>query len=101
VAVVLYNVLFFLVLALGVWFVLTLVSPAVNNPIVRTVFLLVDPIITPLQKWLPRGRVDFSPLIAAAAFLAINWFLVGALMGISAEMIQTGTARFVLPTSRM
>jgi YggT family protein len=100
VGVVLYNVLFFVVLALVVWFVLTLVNPAVNNPIVRTVYFLVDPIITPLQKRLPRGRVDFSPLIAAAVFFAINWFLVGALLGVAAEMIHTGAAPLTLPGTR-
>ncbi len=100
VAVVIYNVLYFMVLALVVWFVLTLVNPSVNNPVVRTVFFLVDPIITPLQKRLPRGRVDFSPLIAAAVFFAVNWFLVGALMGISAQMIQTGAVPISLPGGR-
>ena len=101
VAVVLYNVLFFMILALAIWFVLTLVNPAVNNPIVRTVYFLVDPIITPLQKRLPRSRVDFSPLIAAAVFFAFNWFAVGALMGISAEMIHTGAPPPALPGSRI
>jgi len=101
VAVVLYNVLFFLVLALVVWFVLTLVNPSVNNPIVRTVYFLVDPIITPLQKRLPRSRIDFSPIIAAVALFAINWFLVGALMGISVEMIHTGAPPVTLPSTRM
>jgi YggT family protein len=100
-AVVLYNVLFFIVLALAVWFVLTLVNPAVNNPIVRTVYFLVDPIITPLQKRLPRGRIDFSPVIAAVALLLVNWFLVGALMGISTEMIHTGAPPATLPSTRM
>lgn len=98
--VVLYNILFFMVLALVVWFVLTLVSPAVNNPIVRVVYFLVDPIITPLQKRLPRTRVDFSPLIAAAALFLVNWVLVGALLGVAAEMIQTGAPPVQLPATR-
>jgi YggT family protein len=80
VAVVLYNLCYFLALLLVIWFVLTLVSPSVNNPVVRVVYFLVDPIITPLQRILPRMRLDLSPLIAAAAFLLFNVFVVGELL---------------------
>jgi len=83
VAVVLYNFCYFLILVLVVWFVLTLVSPAVNNPVVRVVYFLVDPIITPVQRLLPRMRVDLSPLIAAGVFLAINVFVVSQLLAYS------------------
>jgi len=31
----------------------------------------VDPLITPIQRRLPRARFDFSPLVAAGGFLAI------------------------------
>ncbi|MBI3993303.1 MAG: YggT family protein [Candidatus Lambdaproteobacteria bacterium] len=82
-AVVLQNFLYFLVLLLGVWFVLTLVSPSVNNPIVRTVFILVDPFITPVQRRLPRTRIDLSPLVTGVVFLLINMFLVSELVGFS------------------
>ena len=100
VAVMLNSILFFLILALMIWFVLTLVSPSVNNPIVRTVYFLVDPIITPLQRRLPRSKIDFSPLIAAAVLFALNWFAVGALMDVSAEMIHTGAPTVTLPATR-
>jgi uncharacterized protein YggT (Ycf19 family) len=100
VGVVLYNVIFFMVFALVVWFVLTLVNPSVNNPIVRTVFFLVDPIITPLQKRLPRSKIDFSPVIAAVVLFLINWFVVNALLGVSMEMIHTGAPPVTLPVQR-
>lgn len=92
VAIVLYNFLYFLILILVVWFAVTLVNPALQNPVVRTLFVLVDPIITPLQRRLPRTRVDFSPLLAAAVFLLINWFAVTALMRYSGELVQTSHA---------
>ncbi len=64
----------FFILLLIVWFVLTLVHPQVQNPIVRTVYLLVDFIITPLQRRLPRMRVDISPLVAAALIWLVSTF---------------------------
>ena len=86
VAVVLYNLFYFLVVVLAVWFVLTLVSPSVNNPLVRVAYFLVDPIISPLQRILPRMRVDLSPLLAAAVLLLINYFVVGELLRYSAAL---------------
>jgi len=100
-AVVLYNLLFFIVLALVVWFVLTLVNPAVNNPIVRVVYMLVDPVITPLQRLLPRTKMDFSPLIAAAALYLVLHFGVGAILDVSQEMIHASSAPVRLPVQRL
>ena len=96
VAVVLQNFLYFLVLLLGVWFVLTLVSPSVNNPIVRTIFILVDPFITPVQRRLPRMRIDLSPLLTGGAFLLINMYLVSELIGFSFALTRyTYTERVI------
>ncbi len=93
IAVVLQNFLYFLTLLLGVWFVLTLVNPSVNNPVVRTLFILVDPFITPVQRLLPRTRIDFSPLVAGAMFLLINYFVVGELIGFSVALTRYSSAR--------
>lgn len=90
-AVVLQNFLYFLVILLLVWFVLTLVSPSVNNPIVRTVYFLVDPFITPLQRRLPRMRIDLSPLIAAGVFVLFNIFVARALIGYALTLTRYGT----------
>jgi len=87
IAVVVYNFCYFLILCLVVWFVLTLVSPSVHNPVVRSVYFLVDPIITPVQRLLPRMRFDLSPLIAAAVLLLVNTFLVGGLMRYATSLI--------------
>ena len=77
------NLIFFLMLLLLIWFFLTLISPSVSNPIVRTVYVLVDPFITPIQRRLPRSRIDFSPLIAAAIFLLLNIFVVAEILTLS------------------
>jgi YggT family protein len=93
VGVVLDNTCYFLILMLAIWFVLTLVSPSVNNPLVRVVYFLVDPIISPLQRILPRMRIDLSPVLAAAAFLAFNTFVVSRLLQYSYRL----TAIAMLP----
>jgi YggT family protein len=91
VAVVLYNLFYFLVLVLAIWFVLTLVNPSVHSPVVRAVYFLVDPIISPLQRILPRMRVDLSPLVAAAVFLLFNHFVVNELLLFSASLTAVAT----------
>ncbi len=76
VGIVLQSLFFFLIILLLIWFFLTLINPSVNNPIVRTVFFLVDPLITPIQRRLPRQRIDISPLLAAGGFLVINLLIL-------------------------
>jgi len=88
--IVLQNFLFFFMMLLVVWFFLTLVSPSVNNPIVRTIYFLVDPFITPVQRRLPRMRVDVSPLIVAGIFFAISIFGVASLIAYASGLTAYG-----------
>jgi len=71
-----WSLLSFLILLLLIWFCLTLINPSVNNPIVRVIFMLVDPLITPIQRRLPRQRIDLSPLLAAGVFLLLNVLVI-------------------------
>lgn len=87
---VLRNFLFFLIFLLLIWFFLTLVSPSVNNPILRTVYFLVDPFITPAQKRLPRMRIDLSPLLVAGIVFAISLFAIAPLIGFAWELAHYG-----------
>lgn len=80
------SLLFFLMLLLLIWFVLTLVNPSVNNPIVRTIYFLVDPFITPIQRRLPRQRIDISPLLAAGVFLLLNVLVLSPLVQMAAGL---------------
>jgi YggT family protein len=93
--VVVQSLLFFLMLLLLIWFFLTLINPSVNNPIVRTLFVLVDPFITPIQRRLPRQRIDLSPLIAAAIFLLLNLLVVAPL--VRSAMGLAGSGHFAAP----
>jgi len=88
--VVVQSLLFFLMLLLVVWFFLTLVNPSVNNPLVRTLFVLVDPFITPIQRRLPRQRIDVSPLLAAGVFLLLNLLVVSPLVQMAAGLTMGG-----------
>lgn len=79
------SIIGFIFLLALIWFAFTLVNPPLNNPIIRAVMFLVDPFLTPLQRILPRARIDLSPLVLALiAFLLRN--LVTSLM----IPIQTG-----------
>ncbi len=75
--IVMQSLIFFFVIILVIWFFLTLVNPAFNNPLVRIIHVLADPLITPLQRYLPRSRVDLSPLLAILLFLLIQMYLIG------------------------
>ena len=84
--IVIQNFIFFLIVLLLIWFFLALINSSVNNMIVRTLFVLVDPFITPIQRALPRSRLDFSPLIAAGIFFLFDFFLVSEIISYSAVL---------------
>ena len=70
------SVFFFFMIILAFWFFLTLVNPAYNNPIVQVLHTLADPLLSPLQRYLPRTRLDVSPLVGVALFYLLNAYLV-------------------------
>ena len=82
------SFVFFLIVLLLIWFFLALINPSVNSMIVRTLFVLVDPFITPIQRALPRSRMDFSPLIAAGIFFLFNFFLISKVISFSAVLTR-------------
>ena len=92
VGVVIRSLFYFFILLLLIWFFLTLISPSVNNPIVRTIYFLVDPLITPIQKRLPRQRFDMSPLVAVGIFLAINLIVLPPIFGFAINLTHGGGA---------
>ena len=72
ITIVLQSLLFFFIFVLIIWFVLTLVNPSLSNPLVRIIHVLADPLITPLQRYLPRTRIDWSPLVGVLLFYLIS-----------------------------
>lgn len=71
-SIVLQSMLYFCIIILVAWFLIGLVSPSLNNPLVRIVHVLADPLITPLQRYLPRTRIDWSPLVGIFLFYLLN-----------------------------
>ncbi len=71
-SIVIQSLLFFFIFVLIIWFVLTLVNPSLSNPLVRIIHVLADPLITPLQRYLPRTRIDWSPLVGVFLFYLIS-----------------------------
>lgn len=93
-----WSLLSFLILLLLIWFCLTLINPSPNNPIVRVIFMLVDPLITPIQRRLPRQRIDLSPLLAAGVFLLLNVLVVSQVVHFAAGLTQGGGVATLLRT---
>jgi len=75
-SIVMQSMLYFCIFILIAWFVLGLVNPALNNPIVRVIHFLVDPIISPLQRYLPRTSIDWSPVVGALLFYLLSSVIV-------------------------
>ena len=75
-SIVVQSVLYFFIFVLVVWFVLGLLNPSLINPIVRVIHVLSDPIITPLQRYLPRTRTDFSPIVGIFLFYLISSLII-------------------------
>jgi YggT family protein len=66
------SIIWFVFILSVLWFVFTLVNPPLNNPIVRSIWFLIDPLLTPIQRYLPRSRIDFSPLVLALLSLLLR-----------------------------
>ena len=71
-SIVVQSLLFFCIFVLIAWFVLTLVNPSLSNPLVRIIHVLADPLITPVQSYLPRTSTDWSPLVSVLLFYLIS-----------------------------
>jgi YggT family protein len=74
---ILFNVLTFAIIvrSLMSWF-----NPRPDNPIVRFVYEITEPVLGPLGRIVPRiGMIDISPIVAILLLNMIGQFLVQAL----------------------
>ena len=78
-SIVVQSLLFFCIFVLFAWFVLTLVNPSLSNTLVRIIHVLAEPLITPLQRYLPRTRIDWSPLVGIMLFYLISTNIINPL----------------------
>lgn len=74
------SIIWFIFLLSVLWFVFSIVNPPMNNIFVRAIWYLIDPLLTPIQRYLPRTRIDLSPVVLAViALLArslLNTFMI-------------------------
>ena len=79
-----FSFLFFVAL---LWFILTLVNPPLTNPLVRSLYLLLDPLLSPIQRRLPRMQVDLSPLLLALGGYLASSFVQGLVPSLSRNLV--------------
>ena len=81
------SALYFFIFILVVWFVLGILNSSINNPIVRVIHFLVDPVITPIQRYIPRSKIYWSPVVGIFFFYFVNTQIVSPIglygMGLS------------------
>lgn len=70
------TVLMFFMVLFAFWFFISLVTPSPVNPVVRILYALVDPFLTPIQRYLPRSNIDLSPLVAIGICLLTMLFII-------------------------
>jgi YggT family protein len=62
---------------------LSWVNPSLHNPLVRWVYRITDPILSPIQSLLPApGGIDFSPLVAIVLIQLIERLLLNLLFNL-------------------
>ncbi len=49
-----------------------------NNPVIRFLFNITEPILMPLRRMIPKlGMLDISPMIAIILLQVITWLIQG------------------------
>lgn len=81
------NIVGFVFFLAIIWFIFTLVNPPLNNPIIRSIMYLIDPLITPLQRVLPRSKIDLSPLVLAGITFLIRELLFRIMAPVQAGLL--------------
>ena len=59
------------------------VNPDPYNTIVRFLYRMTEPILTPIRRMLPQTGVDVSPIIAFLLIIFLKGFLVQSLIDLS------------------
>lgn len=68
--------------------VISWVNPDPYNPIMRFLYQITEPVLSPIRRWIPlRGMgIDISPMIVIAAIYFLNTFLVQSILDIAAYL---------------
>ena len=65
--------------------VISWVSPDPHNPLVRILYQITEPVLSPIRRWIPlRGMgIDISPIIVIMIIYFLNTFLVQSILDIA------------------
>ncbi len=93
-----------LILGLASWLVflraiISWVNPDPYNPVVQFLYRTTEPLLAPIRRFLPGGRIDVSPIIAFLIIVFLQSFLVASLRDLSYYMRQNQPASLIEPTS--
>jgi YggT family protein len=68
--------------------VLSWVSPDPYNPIVRAIYALTEPVLSPLRRKLPlyAGSIDFSIIVVVLVIVFLQRFVVRSLFDLALRM---------------
>lgn len=68
--------------------VISWVNPDPYNPVVRFLYTLTEPVLTPVRRIIGfrLGPVDISPIVVILAIIFIQRFLIGSLIELAYKM---------------
>ncbi len=68
--------------------VISWVNPDPYNPIMRFLYQITEPVLSPIRRWIPlKGMgIDISPMIVIAAIYFLSTFLVQSILDIAAYL---------------
>ncbi len=80
-------------LNLYVWIIiiralLSWVNPDPYNPIVRFLYRVTEPVLSPVRRWLPFRNfgIDISPVVVIGAIMFLQYFLVPSLIQLAFKL---------------
>lgn len=65
------------------------VNPDPFNPFVQFLNRASEPVLRPIRRFMPPGRIDFSPIIAFVLIIFLQSFLVASIRDLGYRMNQT------------
>jgi len=80
------SILFFVMILSLAYLVISIVRPPLSNPLVRNITWLIDPVITPLQRILPRAKIDLSPIVITISIFFALQTMVPMIMDLQAQL---------------
>ena len=88
VAIILDYVLTFYMWIIVIRALISWVNPDPYNPIVQFLYRITEPVLYPIRRRLPFGRmgIDFSPFIAILIIIFLQYFLVASLKEFTVRM---------------